>query len=80
MGVLVTSEANMLLAPTLFERGGVPIAPFPVDFQFAATEGFSIFEFIPNGASLNNTESAVREIYGNINCRVFHRKARRDGQ
>lgn len=73
--VLVTSGWHMPRAVWLFELSGVPIAPFPVDFRFAAAEGFSIFDFIPNGASLNNTESALREIYGNLYYRAFHRQS-----
>ena len=72
--ILVTSGWHMPRAAWVFERAGVAIMPFPVDFRFTAAKGFSFFDFIPNGASLSNTESVLRELYGNAYYRLFHRR------
>lgn len=72
--ILVTSGWHMPRAAWVFERAGVAIMPFAVDFRFTAAEGFSFLDLIPNGASLSNTESVLRELYGNAYYRLFHRR------
>lgn len=66
--ILVTSAFHMSRAKTLFEKKGMKIIPFPVDFK---TQDFSInkfignpYSFIPNSKSLSMSSRAVREIIG----------------
>lgn len=61
---LVTSAYHMARARLLFERAGLVVTPFPVDFQTDARTEVSILSLLPNAASLRQTELALREGYG----------------
>ncbi|MBN1183758.1 MAG: YdcF family protein [Bacteroidales bacterium] len=62
--LLVTSAYHMRRSVMLFGRAGFDVNPFPVDFQVSAGERLSVFDFIPTGSSLRQTEIALREVYG----------------
>lgn len=61
--LLVTSAFHMPRAKRLFERAGLEVVSFPVDFQAPERE-LSVIEFLPNARALEQTERALREIYG----------------
>lgn len=61
---LVTSAYHMARARWLFERAGMTVTPFPVDFQGDVQVTFSLLDLLPNAGSLRQTELALREWYG----------------
>ncbi len=64
--LLVTSAFHMPRARRLFERAGVSVIPFPVDFKVSAGGALSGLDFLPTGAALRQTEMAMREGYGRL--------------
>jgi uncharacterized SAM-binding protein YcdF (DUF218 family) len=66
--LLVTSAFHMSRAQRAFERAGLGVTPFPVDFHRSG-EGFSAVHLLPSAAALCQTEGLLREVYG----RVFYR-------
>ena len=62
--LLVTSALHMVRAQGLFERAGLEVTPFPVDFKVSAGSELGILDFLPSAGALNQTEQAWREIYG----------------
>jgi uncharacterized SAM-binding protein YcdF (DUF218 family) len=61
--ILVTSAFHMRRSRLLFERAGLDVAPYPVDFQVSA-DGFSFMRLLPRADSMKSTETALREFYG----------------
>ena len=70
--LLVTSAFHMKRAKKQFERQGLLVHPFPVDFQ---TPKFSLlknpYQFIPNSKSLDRSSKALREILGRTIYRAW---------
>jgi uncharacterized SAM-binding protein YcdF (DUF218 family) len=64
--LLVTSAFHMQRARRLFERAGVSVIPFPVDFKVPAGGTLSVLAFLPTAAALAQTELAMREWYGRL--------------
>jgi len=62
--ILVTSAFHMRRAQWLFERAGLSVFPFPVDFQVDENRDFTVLDLLPSGEALKNTETALRELYG----------------
>lgn len=62
--LLVTSAYHMRRSVMLFERAGLEVIPYYVDFQVAVGKKWSVLDFIPQGGSLKQTEMALREVYG----------------
>jgi uncharacterized SAM-binding protein YcdF (DUF218 family) len=62
--LLVTSAFHMRRAQRLFQRAGVEVEPFPVDFKVQAWRGLSWMHFVPNAGSLVRAEESIRELYG----------------
>ena len=63
--LLVTSAFHMQRAKKQFERQGLLVHPFPVDFKtsrFAPWQ--SPYQWIPNAQSLSRSSKALREILG----------------
>jgi len=69
--LLVTSAFHMRRARSLFERSGMEVIPFPVDFKGSATKQMTLMDFLPSGASLSGTEAAIRELYGRAFWSIF---------
>ena len=69
--LLVTSAYHMPRARRLFEKTGLMVSPFPVDFRGMRAAGLSVMDFLPTAAALAQTESALREIYGRLFYLVF---------
>lgn len=62
--LLVTSAFHMRRAKLLFERVGLEVVPFPVDFQVSTGRKLTPLDFFPSVNSLSRTETALREFYG----------------
>jgi uncharacterized SAM-binding protein YcdF (DUF218 family) len=62
--LLVTSAFHMLRAQRLFERAGLQVIPFPVDFQASEGQLLSVIDFLPSAGALKQVELALRELYG----------------
>ena len=68
--ILVTSAFHMRRSLLLFTRAGVPVVPFPVDFQ--TSDGpFTFMDILPSAGSIQSTETAVRELYGYLFYRLI---------
>lgn len=68
--LLVTSAYHMRRARLLFERAGLDVIPFRVDFQVSEGRKFTILDFMPQVDYLRQTERALREMYGYLYYRV----------
>jgi uncharacterized SAM-binding protein YcdF (DUF218 family) len=64
--LLVTSAYHMSRARRLFERAGMSVIPFPVDFQVSAGRTVNVLDFLPAAGALAQTEMAMREWYGRL--------------
>ena len=67
--ILVTSAFHMKRAKKVFEREGIKVISFPVDFK--GKKNFisnfkNISNYIPSSKSLNMSSLAIREIIGRI--------------
>ena len=62
--LLVTSAYHMSRAEMFFRRAGLEVIPFPVDFQTKL--GITPRSFIPSGGTLQQTDAALKEIYGRM--------------
>lgn len=69
--LLVTSAFHMRRAKLLFERVGLKVVAFPVDFQVSTGEELTPFDFFPSVNSLSRTETALREFYGVLFYRII---------
>ena len=70
--ILVTSAFHMIRAKRLFEREGMIIEPYPVDFiskKSSTSYFFNPLTYIPSSENLNKSSLAIREIIG----RFFYR-------
>jgi len=63
--LLVTSAFHMKRAKKQFERQGLFVYPFPVDFKTTKFSPWqSPFQWIPNARSLHRSSQALREVLG----------------
>ncbi len=62
--ILVTSAFHMRRARWLFERAGVPVVAFPVDYQVSTNRRFTVLDLVPDAEALRQTDRALRELYG----------------
>lgn len=70
--LLVTSAFHMRRAQMLFQRTGIEIVPFPVDFKVPAGDRFSVLDLLPSAGNLGYTELALREFYGLVFYSIFN--------
>ena len=68
--LLVTSAYHMPRAALLFERTGLRVTPFPVDFRQDAARRFTLVDLVPSARALAETETALREMVGRVVYRV----------
>lgn len=62
--LLVTSAFHMPRAVMLFRARGLNVLPFPTDERVAVRQPLTLLDFIPAAASLETSETAMREYYG----------------
>ena len=68
--ILITTGWHLPRAAWLFQKTGVPITTFPVDFR-RSTNPITLLDFLPKGDDLKDTETALREIYGKVFYQIF---------
>jgi uncharacterized SAM-binding protein YcdF (DUF218 family) len=68
--LLVTSAYHMPRSVALFERQGLRVTPFPVDFRQDVGRRASVRDLVPSGQAFSETETALRELYGRLVYRV----------
>lgn len=64
--LLVTSAFHMDRAQKLFERAGLKVIPFPVNFQVSVGGSLSVIDILPSAGALSQAETAWREMYGRL--------------
>jgi uncharacterized SAM-binding protein YcdF (DUF218 family) len=64
--ILVTAAIHQPRAAAAFERVGLQVDPFPVDFGTDAEQPFSAMSLLPSGAALARTEQAWRQALGRL--------------
>lgn len=69
--ILVTTGWHMRRAAWLFRKAGVPCEIFPVDFRRDRCRPLTLLDFLPNADALGQTETTLRECYGNLYYRIF---------
>jgi uncharacterized SAM-binding protein YcdF (DUF218 family) len=63
--ILVTSAFHMPRAKRLFERQGLEVQTYPVDFKVEANKT-TLLDFLPSAYAMKNFEFAIRELLGRI--------------
>ncbi|MDI1250966.1 MAG: YdcF family protein [Lacunisphaera sp.] len=69
--ILVTTGWHMPRSAYLFRKAGVDCVLFPVDFRFDRSRPLAAIDFVPKAEAWQVTETALREIYGNLFYRIF---------
>ena len=72
--ILVTSAFHMKRAKKVFEREGIVVLPYPVDFHSSKSLSSSIknpLKWMPSSSSLSGNSSAIREFIGRIIYRTW---------
>ncbi len=69
--ILVTSAYHMARSCELFSRAGLKVVPYPVDFRSADPGLTFVGGVLPSASALQQTETAVRELYGRAYHSVF---------
>ena len=64
--ILVTSAYHMYRAKKLFEKQGLEVIPYKVDYKSERNKEITILNFFPSAENLKITETAVREIIGRL--------------
>ena len=62
--LLVTSAYHMPRARLIFEKAGMEVTPFPVDFRRPLSMSASFTDLVPNSGALGGSDVAIRELYG----------------
>lgn len=69
--LLVTSAYHMKRAKGLFEKQGVFVIPYKVDFKVPPKPNFYLIDILPSAIYLKRTEVALREVLGRLYYEVF---------
>ena len=73
--LLVTSAFHMRRAQRLFERQGLQVLPFPVDFQSRGRWAGPLWrdptQWFPSARALNDSSRALRELIGRLVVRSW---------
>jgi len=64
--ILVTSAYHMYRAKRLFEKQGIEVIPFKVDYKAAGNSTVTILDFLPIAGNLELAETGLREILGRV--------------
>ena len=69
--ILVTSAYHMYRAKRLFEKQGINVIPYKVDYNSQNNKLITIIDFLPTANSLAKTESGFRELLGRLFYSIF---------
>ena len=73
--LLVTSAFHMRRSQRLFERQGMQVLPFPVDFQARGVWAGQLkqdpTQWLPSARALDDSSRALRELLGRLAYRVW---------
>ncbi len=72
--ILVTSAFHMKRAKKTFEKEGIIVIPYPVDFRSSKSLSSSLrnpLKWVPSSSSLSRSSFAIREIIGRIIYRAW---------
>lgn len=61
----------MKRAKSLFERQGINVMPYKVDYQTPPSLELNFINFIPSSLGLRKSEIAIREIFGRLYYGIF---------
>jgi len=64
--ILVTSAYHMYRAQRLFEKQGIEVIPYKVDYKVSRNNEIEIMDFLPDAESLKQTETGIRELIGRL--------------
>lgn len=64
--IVVTSASHMPRAAAAFERAGLSVVPYAVDFRAARAPALSPVLLVPSAGALVQTQVALRELYGRL--------------
>ena len=64
--ILVTSAFHMYRAKRLFEKKGIVVIPYKVDYKASGLKNSNIMDFLPSANNLELTETGIREIIGRL--------------
>ena len=64
--ILVTSAYHMYRAKKLFEKQGLIVIPYKVDYKTSLNKSVGIMDFLPSAGNLGQTETGIREIIGRL--------------
>ncbi len=64
--ILVTSAFHMYRAQRLFEKLGIKVIPFKVDYIVGRNKEIVVMDFMPDATSLKLTETGIRELIGRL--------------
>ena len=68
--LLVTSAFHVPRASAVFERQGLRVTPFPVDFKRPASLRIDALRFLPDAGALATSQRVLRELLGRVYYRV----------
>jgi len=64
--ILVTSAYHMYRAKRLFEKQGLHVIPYKVDYKVGRSLKTAIMDFLPDAENLKLTETGIREVIGRL--------------
>lgn len=64
--ILVTSAFHMYRAKKLFEKVGIKVIPYRVDYRVERNKVTTIIDFLPSTIYLKITETGIKELFGRI--------------
>lgn len=64
--ILITSAYHMYRAKMIFEKQGIKVIAYKVDYQVNRNSQITIIDFLPSAGSLGMVESGIRELLGRL--------------
>ena len=64
--ILVTSAFHMYRAKKVFEKQGLIVIPYKVDYKASDNNQVTFMDFLPSTGNLGSTETGMREVIGRL--------------